>query len=107
MFTDDQETELARQVRDDYLSKGYVFTNAEPMPIAREPRRKAMTSPRGGRFVRAEERSQILNRHEGIGIEAIQILATRGQTVRILQKNRQIGLGLRNLTQATAVPQKR
>jgi hypothetical protein len=29
MFTDDQEAELARWVRDDDLAKGYVFTNAD------------------------------------------------------------------------------
>jgi hypothetical protein len=34
VFTDDQEAELARQIRDDYLSKGYVFTNADFRVIA-------------------------------------------------------------------------
>jgi hypothetical protein len=29
LFTDDQEAALAQQVRDDYLSKGYLFTNAD------------------------------------------------------------------------------
>jgi hypothetical protein len=29
MFTDDQEAELAKRIRDDYLSTGHIFTNAD------------------------------------------------------------------------------
>jgi hypothetical protein len=45
------------------------------MPIAREPRRKSKTGARGGRFVRARERSQILNRHQGLDIKAVRMFA--------------------------------
>jgi hypothetical protein len=51
----------------------------KPMPIAREPRRKARRrarEARGARFVRAGERSQTLNRHQGLGIEAVRMFAT-------------------------------
>jgi hypothetical protein len=52
-----------------------IHEEAEPMPIAREARRKARTGARGARFVRAGERSQILNRHQGLGIEAVRMFA--------------------------------
>jgi hypothetical protein len=48
-----------------------ISEEAEPMPIARGPGRKARTGARGAGPVKAGGRSPILNRHQGLGSDAV------------------------------------